>query len=454
LAVATLANGADVDLDSTNFQSTIAGNDYVLVMFYAPWCGHCKTLKPKFSEAADKAEGKYVLAKVDCTLENAKDLCQEYGVRGYPTVKFFKKGAPQDYTGPRETDGIISWLDKKTGPSVVTLKNEAEVSSFLASNKAGLAVVGYFDAAGSDDQKKFVAAADDADVEEFKFAQAFGVSGRKDGEVELFAQGVEHDFPATTDMKGLAKWLFESSFALVDEVGGHNFAKYAKRGKPLHLVFVDPADASKDQLLEDLKTVASEHADEAFSWIDAQKYKAQIKGMGASGNVVPCIIRLSSFGSDNKPVVFEKPLTLDSLRDWAVGVKTGKYVYVPKSEEVPVPNDGPVKIVVGKNFNEIVNDPSKDVLVEYYAPWCGHCKTLAPKYETLGTTLKNVDGVTIAKIDATANDVDSKAEVKGFPTILLYKANDKDHPVVYSGEREVAAMIEFVKQHASGKWEL
>ncbi len=66
--------------------------------------------------------------------------------------------------------------------------------------------------------------------------------------------------------------------------------------------------------------------------------------MGASGNVVPCIIRLSSFGSDNKPVVFEEALTLESLRDWASGVKSGKYKYTPKSEPIPEENNGPVKV--------------------------------------------------------------------------------------------------------------
>jgi len=43
---------------------------------------------------------------------------------------------------------------------------------------------------------------------------------------------------------------------------------------------------------------------------------------------------------------------------------------------------------VGKNFDEIVNDDSKDVLVEFYAPWCGHCKALAPKYEELGEKVR------------------------------------------------------------------
>lgn len=145
------------------------------------------------------------------------------------------------------------------------------------------------------------------------------------GPIELYARGEKPIvFGANEDATKLAKWAFEQHFALVDEVGGHNFAKYAKLGKPLHLVFVDPADAEKDNIITALRTVAAEHRDESFSWIDAQKYKAQIKGMGASGDVVPCIIKLTSFGSDNKPVVFEKPLTLDSLRDFAVGAKTGK----------------------------------------------------------------------------------------------------------------------------------
>ena len=72
-----------------------------------------------------------------------------------------------------------------------------------------------------------------------------------------------------------------------------------------------------------------------------------------------------------------------------------------------IPLLGPLKVAVAKNFDEVVNDPERDVLIEFYAPWCGHCKSLAPKYEELAEKLKDEPGVTIAKMDATANDVPS-----------------------------------------------
>jgi protein disulfide-isomerase A1 len=440
-AVAARA-GDDLDLDETNFDETIKNNDYVLVMFYAPWCGHCKSFKPHFAAAATKAAGKYVLAKVDCTQDSAKGLCQQQEVRGYPTVKFFKHGSAQEYTGPRDTEGVLGWLEKKTGPAALTLASAEEVKTFVADHGESTIVTGYFDKEDSEAHKEFIEAANDADMEEFKFVQAFGTD-QKDGSITLHFKGQAQTRP---DGENIARWAFENSFPLVDEVGGHNFARYAKLGKPLHLVFVEPTDEGKDALVANLETVAAEHKDESFSWIDANKYKAQIKGMGASGDVIPCIIRLSSFGSDNKPVVFEEPLTLDSLRDWAAGVKSGKFKYVPKSEPIPEDNSGPVKTLVGKNWDDIVNDASKNVLVEFYAPWCGHCKNLAPKYEELGTKFADSDDVIIAKIDGTANDVESHVEIRGFPTLVLYTKTGKATPITYSGEREADALESWINE--------
>ena len=61
--------------------------------------------------------------------------------------------------------------------------------------------------------------------------------------------------------------------------------------------------------------------------------------------------------------------------------------------------------MVGLNFEEIVKNSDKDVLVEFYAPWCGHCKALAPKYDELALRVNRNKNLVIAKIDSTKNEI-------------------------------------------------
>lgn len=58
-----------------------------LLQFYAPWCGHCKALKPAWIDAAGQMKGKVKLGAVDCTVHQS--TCGQYQVQGYPTIKFF-----------------------------------------------------------------------------------------------------------------------------------------------------------------------------------------------------------------------------------------------------------------------------------------------------------------------------------------------------------------------------
>jgi protein disulfide-isomerase-like protein len=78
-----------------------------------------------------------------------------------------------------------------------------------------------------------------------------------------------------------------------------------------------------------------------------------------------------------------------------------------KSEDIPENVEGDVQVLVGRTFDKVVFDETKDVLVEFYAPWCGHCKSLAPIYDELAQKVKAVNPhIVIAKVDATANEIE------------------------------------------------
>lgn len=89
-----------VVLKEGNFSDFVTKNKFVMVEFYAPWCGHCQSLAPEYAAAATELKAEEVmLAKVDATEEN--ELAQEYDIQGFPTVYFFVDGVHRPYPGPR-----------------------------------------------------------------------------------------------------------------------------------------------------------------------------------------------------------------------------------------------------------------------------------------------------------------------------------------------------------------
>jgi protein disulfide-isomerase A6 len=113
------ASSAVIDLIPSNFDDVVLKSGKpALVEFFAPWCGHCKTLAPVYEELATVfayASDKVVIAKVDADANKA--LGKQFGVQGFPTLKWFdgKSDKPTDYSGGRDLESLSKFITDKTG---------------------------------------------------------------------------------------------------------------------------------------------------------------------------------------------------------------------------------------------------------------------------------------------------------------------------------------------------
>lgn len=107
-----------------------------------------------------------------------------------------------------------------------------------------------------------------------------------------------------------------------------------------------------------------------------------------------------------------------------------------------------VTILTDANFDSIVMDPTKDVLVDFYAPWCGHCKKLEPIYNLVEQDFADDEHVVIAKLDATEHPKAAKRfNVQGYPTLKYFPADSKT-PVDYNSGRDQDSFIKFINEQA------
>ncbi|RDL34741.1 Protein disulfide-isomerase [Venustampulla echinocandica] len=458
-ALAAVASASDVEsLTKDTFPDFVKENDLVLAEFFAPWCGHCKALAPEYEEAATTLKEKNIrLAKVDCTEE--ADLCQSFGVEGYPTLKVFR-GADNitPYSGARKAPGIISYMTKQSLPAVSILTVDT-VEDFKTQDKVVL--VAYFAADDKSSNATYTEVA-----EKLRDSYLFGASNDAD---LAKAEGVEFpslvlyktfDEPTTIfkeafGAEAIEKFAKTASIPLIGEVGPETYAGYMATGLPLAYIFAETPE-DRASFSEKLKSVAEKHRGVvSFATIDAKAFGAHASNLNLKADKFPAFAIQDTVNNKKFPFDQETEITTESIGKFLDEFVAGKVEPSIKSEPIPEKQEGPVQIVVAKNYDDIVLDDAKDVLIEFYAPWCGHCKSLAPKYDILAGLYVDAgltDKVTIAKVDATLNDVPD--EISGFPTIKLYKAGDKKNPVLYSGNRGIEDLIKFVQENGKHQAEV
>ncbi|KAK7590158.1 hypothetical protein V9T40_001771 [Parthenolecanium corni] len=439
-------------LTKADFKKAIESVEFVLVEFYAPWCGHCKQLAPEFAKAAKQLleEGSSIkLAKVDATEET--ELAEEFGVRGYPTLKFFKSGKALDYGGGRTAEFIVSWLKKKTGPPAKELITSEEFQLF--STNSTVAVVGFFKDENSDLAKKFLAVAGSVDdhafgiVKDEKLLSELNIADEKITLFKKFDEG-QVDYTGDVSEEALKSFVFLQSLPLVVEFNHETATKiFGGEIKSHFLLFLSKKEGHFDKYLENAQKVAKDYRDKVlFVTIntDEEDHVRILEFFGMKKEDVPSAraIKLEEDMAKYKPP--SNDLTEESIKTFVSDFVEGKLKQHYLSQDLPSDWDAqPVKVLVASNFEKVVMDESKDVLVEFYAPWCGHCKQLAPIYDQLAEKFKERDDIVVAKIDATANELEN-TKISSFPTITFYP-KDKTKVVEYNGERTLEGLSKFIE---------
>ena len=499
-----------VKLTQENFDKTISENDHVLVKFYAPWCGHCKSMAPKYENAAKalaKKGSKVVLAEIDATKE--EEIAQNYEIEGFPTIKLFRNGNPEDYNNGRETDDFIEFCENVNLPTTVELNDEEAVKKFIEDAGASL-ILFLNDAESSSDNTKKQAFMEVA--REFKDEYPFGIvedkkilqKYGKEMKYETFKSfillstdfgGSKYAFDKDFEKENIALFLNVYALPLVPTWNEKTANSIFRRGEYFLFSFRNSDESQEEKHYEitrkRMEPLAALHRPKIASgdltgvtFIDVNvkgnpegEDLAKFFEIDVENSKFPLYrgIKMSQEGAIDRFLPpaggLNNPEDMQSFID---DFTSGKLKAVLKSEAVPTDNDeNNVKVLVGDTFNKWVNKKGKDVLVKFYAPWCGHCKAMAPTYEKLGEIFADVDHVVIGKIDATMNDFRyDGVDIQGFPTLYLFSDaaaadNDDDNiPVdddkkesgkkkvtLFDKDRTLKGMLEFLSTNAQ-KYEL
>uniref|UniRef100_T1JB49 Flavin-containing monooxygenase n=1 Tax=Strigamia maritima TaxID=126957 RepID=T1JB49_STRMM len=321
------------------------------VMFFAPWCGHCKRLAPTWDELGSKyniAKSRLVtIAKVDCTVDT--DLCSEEDVTGYPTIKYFPVGKESvRYKGSRDLDSLVNFLKQQTG-----IEDEEVAPLGLPEDE-------------------------DAEI------------------VQTHSGNSPKELTETTFHKHIEKGLHFVKF----------YAPWCGHCQKLAPVW--------EQLAQSYGVDSSVQ----IGKIDCMSNRAICTEFEIQG--YPTLLWMQ----DGKVVEkYQGPRNHDDLKKYVDTMKAKSEQQTDTLQDMTVPDEPPAPVVILNSDNFKTTVESGLTFVKFFAPWCGHCKRLAPTWEDLAKKLIS-QKVFVAEVDCSKDKCKTLCQdqkVEGYPTLVLYK---------------------------------
>jgi protein disulfide isomerase len=462
-----------LELDESTIDKAFKENALVAVMFYAPWCGHSKRMQRDWEYFGESEHGRILFTRIDASAYPA--VAKKYDIKHFPTIKFIRHGhVSAEYEGGRDRHSLSVWVEAMRQRAVRIFHEKEEYQDLY--NRVQRPAVICVDAAESETCLTFHEAAEKTRNRSLMWLSFLKVElieevglGKYKGKIILL-HPVSEEIPneeriveiniGSGSFEDIMRDVNLKSVSIFGNLNPETFREYMNVKLPMLYLFTSanvvtpgdsadgkkPTDADK-RAFEQVKAIAKEfHGKITFVHIDASNYGSLAPRVGLSGDQFPAV------AIDEAGAFYAYPqgdaITSEKIRNFANEYLGGKLKRIIRSEAAPAAHtdDNGLTTVVGTTFDKLILNKEHDVFVQFYAPWCSHCKEMVPALNDLAKKLKNED-VVIARFDATANEYDkNKFQVLGFPTLYFIKAGKGGVAEEYTGGRSLDEMLTYVRQ--------
>ncbi|XP_010776024.1 protein disulfide-isomerase [Notothenia coriiceps] len=446
-----------LQLKKGNFNRALKKYKQLLVHFYAPLSGEGHRISAAFEGAAAELKGSEVkLAVVDVAKE--KELAKELNVTGFATILLYISGDklnPVLCPVPQSSASILTWLKRRSGSADDLI---ADLSQSEASEE--LTVVGFFKELNSEYVQMFYAAATDLPDINFAVTQnndvisKYGLTHdvvllfKKSKLIQAYKMMPETSkemlivFITVYQMEPATEYTGQTSTQILTSPVLNHALLFVNTSsadfKEIHSAFTSAAEAFRLKMLFVWVNVDEPRNGRLMEYFRVREFEAPLIRM----------VNLTDHVTYHLP---SDTLDEQTIKTFCQSYLDGKAK--PKMQSEPIPegwDTQPVKELVGMTLEKVGFNPDNTVFVMFCtcvcvcvdAPWCGHCKSLDPIWVELGEKYADKDDLIIAKMDATANEVESLS-IEGFPTLKYFPAGGKE-VVNYSGNRDLETMSKFL----------
>lgn len=462
----------------------------VLVMFYAPWCGFCKTLKPEYAEAATELQGHSVLAAIDVNRPENTDLRHQYNISGFPTLQYFLNGRKRfQYEGENKKAALVEFMHNPKSNAAQGKPKQAEepdwsetdneivhltAASFdpVMKEEASVLVMFYapwcghckrmkpeYEAAAAKMKQQNIPgmlAALDATKESsiasrysvkgyptlkyFSYGQVkFDVNVREADKILEFMKDPKEPPPPPPPEKS---WSDDATLSPnVRHLTEEDFKPFLRKKKHVLVIFYAPWCGHCKRAKPEFSRAADRFADDPkveFAAVDCTTQQALCSANDIKG--YPTIKYFSYYTHSRK--MYSGGRTEEEFVAFMMNANSD----ATKTNELkiePVGGGRHCQELTSNTFHSAVQSRPV-VLVLFYASWCPHCKTLMPQWQQAAQELNDLGlNGTLVMIDGSEHaDIADEYNIEGFPTIKLFKNGKMDG--VYKGGKKSHEIVDYI----------